>query len=244
MRRIVLIGVNWVVLTALTLVVATALPAAAFARRMIDGLTDEGAYVELVKGFGLGETVRGFAVEATRLAIGLIPGDADEALTRTAEVDRALGEAIDDAAARVAAQIPAYVAGRRDDLSAEVSLLRVREALVEAGRDGLPGGKLLEGVIRSGVEKAVPASVSLEAPLTTLEGFLAPVRVMVMETTSKIRLAHGAALTCLALIALIASASPGSPASAARPSCWRGSAATPRWAPPTGCWASCCPTRS
>ncbi len=205
MKRIVFGIPRYLALVTLVVAVAIALPFAGLSKHMVDGLTREETYIELVRELGIGEKVRGIADKASALVHGIIPGG-ENTISKDAldPVNSALSRAIDDAVGRVVAQIPAYVAGRRDHFEADVHLDDVRRHLIGAAKNNLPGGRFLEGQITRGVEAAVPARVSLEAALSTLEAVCLPLRVVVVGLYKKIQSLRHAAFAGLAVIVLIA----------------------------------------
>lgn len=180
--------------------------------RLIVGLTSEEPYVRLVRNLGLGELAGGLLdlrellpesalayLEPEGGATGEGPGPVDE-------LKQELTRAVDDAAARVAAQIPAYVAGRRDSLEGSVELggFRRKALDIALARAPLGLGRVFEGTIRRGVEAAVPERVPLDPALGKLELILAPLRAAVKSILSAVDWLRDLSAVLLGLIALVA----------------------------------------
>ncbi|MCP4678301.1 MAG: hypothetical protein GY854_22875 [Deltaproteobacteria bacterium] len=204
MKRIIAGILRYTALVMLIVTVAFALPLAGMSGRLVDGLTDEETYIELVRGVGIAETMRKLVDDATRFIEGIVPGGEDGKSKAEDPIGVALGRAIDNAVIRVAAQVPAYVAGRRDHLDANVDLAEVRAIVLRTALERIPGSGLFKNQIESGVKKAVPERISLESPLKTLETYLTPLRVVVTGLYEKIQLARNGAFACLLLIVIIA----------------------------------------
>jgi len=180
--------------------------------RLIVGLTSEEPYVRLVKDLGLGEMAGGLLdlgeLIPDSVLVYLEPegGKASEGPSQLDELKQELASAVDDAAARVAAQIPAYVAGRRDSLEGAVELGEFRRKALDIAVKKAPLGlgRMFEGTIRQGIEAAVPERVPLDPALGKLELLLKPIRMAVESLLSAIYWLRDLSAVLLGLIALVA----------------------------------------
>jgi hypothetical protein len=154
---------------------------------LVSGLTNEATCARMVKDWGLGQIVAGGLVKLEDLLpphiMGYLQGD-DNAGGAMDELNRALGRSIDATAVEVASQVPAYIAGRREHLQASINLSDFRQTAVNIAVTRVPGGRLMESVIRRGIESTVPLEFSLDTPLGKLEMLLIPVRTSVGHLVS------------------------------------------------------------
>lgn len=180
--------------------------------RLIVGLTSEEPYVRLVKDLGLGELAGGLLdfeeliPESVLVYLEPEGGKPREGPSQLDELKQELADSIDDAAARVAAQIPAYVAGRRDNLEGAVELGEFRRKALDiaVAKAPLGLGRVFEGTIRRGIEAAVPERIPLDPALSKLELVLEPLRIAVESLLSAIYWLRDLSAVLVGLIALVA----------------------------------------
>jgi len=203
---------RYLALVALVAAFAVVSPLWGLFDRLIVGLTSEEPYVRLVNDLGLGEMAGGL-LDLTELIpdsvlVYLEPkeGDVAEGPNQLDELKQELARAVDEAAARVAAQIPAYIAGRRDNLEGSVELGKFRRVALDIALKKAPLGlgRVFEGTIRRGIEAAVPERVPLDPALGKLELLLKPLRIAVESLLSAIYWLRDLSMVLLGLIALVA----------------------------------------
>jgi hypothetical protein len=210
MARVFRLIARYLVLVLLVAAFAVVSPLFGLVDRLIVGLTSEGPYVRLVRDLGLGELAGGL-LDLTDLlpdkVVGYLEareGEAREGPSHLDELKRELARAVDDAAVRVASQVPAYVAGRRDHLEGAVELGEFRRKALDAAVDVVPGGELFSGWIRKAIESAVPDRVDLDPALGKLELLLKPIRAAVEKLLSAIYWLRDLAFLLVGLIAVVA----------------------------------------
>jgi hypothetical protein len=203
---------RYLALVVLVVAFAVVTPLWGLLDRLIIGLTSEEPYVRLVKDLGLGELAGGLLdfeeliPESVLVYLEPESGQAGEGPSQLDELKQELADAVDDAAARVAAQIPAYVAGRRDNLEGAVELggFRRKALDIAVAKAPLGLGQVFQGTIRRGIEAAVPERIPLDPALTKLELVLEPLRIAVEGLLSAIYWLRDLSMVLLGLIALVA----------------------------------------
>jgi hypothetical protein len=193
-----------VVLVAAFAVVA---PLWGLADNLVKGLTDQRIYARMIRESGLGGLVADglFRVETMlpESVIGYLQGS-EAAQGALDELNGLLGAAVDEAVTEIVAQIPAYVAGERDSIEGAVDLRDLKRQAVDIAARRIPGGALLQGFVRRGVESSVPDSMPLDRPIVALEALLSPVRLAVGRLVWLVDGAGAVALNLLVWIAVVA----------------------------------------
>jgi len=193
-----------VILVAAFAVVA---PLWGLADNLVRGLTDQRTYERIIRESGLGGLVaEGLYRVETLLpesVVGYLQGS-EAAQGALEELNVVLGEAVDRAVTGIVAQIPAYVAGERDSIDGAVDLRDLKRQAVDIAARRIPGGAMLQGFVRRGVESSVPDSMSLGKPIMALEAALTPVRIAVGGLIRLVDGAGAAALNLLVWIAVVA----------------------------------------
>jgi hypothetical protein len=207
MTRVIGLVFRYLALVLLVAAFALISPLWGLSQRMIVGLTSEEPYVRLVRDLGLGELAGGL-LELTDLlpdkVLSYLESREGEGPNHIDELKLSLADAVDDAAVRVAAQVPAYVAGRRDELEGAVELGEFRRKALDAAVDVVPGGAMFGGWIRKAVESTVPERVSLDPVLGKLELVLEPIRAAVEGLLATIYWLRDLSVLLLMTIAVVA----------------------------------------
>jgi hypothetical protein len=198
MQRILINIPRYLIIVAATLVFTLTLPFASLAIRLVDGLTDEDVYLEIVHQVDIAAHTTSLLQSATNL----IPGLKENAQARLLldKVNQTMTSSIDDTIAQIVSQIPAYLAGRRDHLTARLILVETRKKATTLLRETVPGGHIFATQIRQGVEATIPEHISLVEPLKALEVTLLPIRAAISGLLVHIRIAKKTAVGGLILI--------------------------------------------
>lgn len=194
-------------LAILVLAFGVVAPLWALADNMVGTLTDQRTYERIIRDAGIGGLLADGLYEVESLlpdsVMGYLQGS-EAAQGTLEELNGALGQAVDAALTGVVAQIPAYVAGEKDSIDGAVDLRQFKQQAAVIVAKRVPGGALVQGLVRRGLETSVPDSMSLDRPLMALEALLTPIRLAVDRLLWLVDAAGAAALNILIWIALIA----------------------------------------
>ena len=205
--RVVKAVFRYLTLTLLVVAFAVVAPLWGLADNLVKGLTDQRTYEKIIREAGIGSLV----AEGMYKVETLLPASAmtylqgsEAARSALDELNGMLAQSVDEAVVGIVGQVPAYVAGEKDSIEGAVDLRSFKQAAVQMVATRVPGGILLQGMVRRGVESSVPDTMPLDKPLIALEALLTPVRLAVGRLMWLVDTAGVGALNILVWIAVIA----------------------------------------